>query len=102
MNVYLKAHAMSSLYYRHCSLNCFLVRFLQAAVGQAFSQRAYGLFRGATEHDEVGVNGRLKKEKTAVERVLFDPEAVTRGDSGALCYLFSRIVLNTLYPRTPN
>ncbi|CAM6089105.1 unnamed protein product [Calypogeia fissa] len=75
----------------------------KVAVGQAYSQRAYALFRTGTRTDNVDsavLNGGIGREKKD-KKVLFDPEAVTQGDTNAVCYVFSRIVLNTLYPRPP-
>ncbi|KAL3682227.1 hypothetical protein R1sor_000249 [Riccia sorocarpa] len=70
------------------------------AISQAFSQRAYSLFRGATGDEFRNPKHReeaLKRESG--KRSPPDPEAITKGDIEAISYLFSRIVLNTLYPR---
>ncbi|KAL2611033.1 hypothetical protein R1flu_022725 [Riccia fluitans] len=64
-------------------------------MSQAYSNKACILFKGATR-DEFG-NSKLKRESG--KRSPPDAEAITRGDTEAISYLFSRIVLNTLYPR---
>ncbi|OAE35569.1 hypothetical protein AXG93_2841s1020 [Marchantia polymorpha subsp. ruderalis] len=72
------------------------------ALAQAFSQKALGLFRGAVR-DELGdFNSKHRQEalkRESGKRSPPDAEAITRGDVEAISYLFSRIVLNTLYPR---
>ncbi|KAG6547787.1 hypothetical protein Mapa_010601 [Marchantia paleacea] len=72
------------------------------ALAQAFSQKAHGLFRGAIRDDFGDFNSKHRQEalkRESGKRSPPDAEAITRGDVEAISYLFSRIVLNTLYPR---